>query len=194
VLGSHCCCRVKPSVLLWPVCLLTLLGLLSKLLSVPYLPLCYNGCHGLGIVDNDELNSYLNCCSHRREYRIWGRGRKRKPSRRQRELYTAYVLGQGVSPVFVAADYLSAFVRLSCKARTFFICLHGGVVSSIDTVCSSWRRYSAKPSQWLLFRLYRQKPERSLLGLSLEAYWLPALLPGQRSHSLLLLRVPEPIR
>ena len=59
------------------------------------------------------------------------------------------MLGKGVSPVFVASDYLSAFVRLSCKARTFFICLHGGVVSSIDAVCPSWRRYSVKPSQLL---------------------------------------------
>jgi len=50
------------------------------------------------------------------------------------------VLGKGVSPVFVASDYLSAFVRLSCKARTFFICLYGGVVSSIDAVCSIQRQ------------------------------------------------------
>ena len=48
--------------------------------------------------------------------------------------------------MFVASDYLTAFVRLSCKARAFFICLHGGVVSSIDAVCLSWRRYSVKPS------------------------------------------------
>ena len=27
-------------------------------------------CHGLGIVDTNELNSYLDYCSHRREYRI----------------------------------------------------------------------------------------------------------------------------
>jgi len=33
-------------------------------------------CHGLRIVDNDELNSYLNYCSHRREYRIWRRKEK----------------------------------------------------------------------------------------------------------------------
>ena len=53
---------------------------------------------------------------------------------------------RGVSPVFVASDYLTALVRLSCKARTFFIRLHGGVFSSTDAVCSSWRRYSVKPS------------------------------------------------
>jgi len=94
--------------------------------------------HGLGIVDNNEQisYSYLNYCSHRREYRIWGR-RKGESSRRQRELYTACVLGKG----------LVLCLLLSCKARAFFICLHGGVVSSINAVCPSWRRYSVKPSQ-----------------------------------------------
>ena len=37
-------------------------------------------CHGLGIVDSNELNSYLDYCSYRREYRIWGRKGKRNPS------------------------------------------------------------------------------------------------------------------
>jgi len=35
-------------------------------------------CHGLGIVDNNELNSNLDYCSHRREYPIWRRKKKRK--------------------------------------------------------------------------------------------------------------------
>jgi len=110
-------------------------------------------CHGLGIVDNNGLNSYLVYCSHRREYRIWGRRRKRKSSRRQRELYTACVLGKEVSPVFIASGYLSGFVRLSCKVRAFFICSHGGVVSSIDAVCPSWRRYSVKLSHGWIHRV-----------------------------------------
>jgi len=137
----------------------------------------------LGIVDNDELNSYLNYCSHRREYRIWGRRRKRKPSRRQRELYTAYVLGQGVSPVFVAADYLSAFVRLSCKARTFFICLHGGVVSSIDTVCSSWRRYSVKPSHLSQTSLTEYPRASRPMSSANERHWIPFTLLSIASNT-----------
>ncbi|OJJ86839.1 uncharacterized protein ASPGLDRAFT_44722 [Aspergillus glaucus CBS 516.65] len=37
-------------------------------------------CHGLGIVDNNELNSYLDYCSHQREYRIWREKKKRNLS------------------------------------------------------------------------------------------------------------------
>ena len=37
-------------------------------------------CHGLGIVDTNELNSYLNYCSHRREYQIWREKHKRNLS------------------------------------------------------------------------------------------------------------------
>ena len=54
---------------------------------------------------------------------------------------------KGISPVFIASDYMTVFARLSCIARAFFIRLHGGVVSSIDAVCSSWHRYNVKPSQ-----------------------------------------------
>jgi len=56
------------------------------------------------------------------------------------------VLRKGVNHVFVASGYLTAFARLSFKARARFICLHGGVANSIDVVFPSWRRYSVKPS------------------------------------------------
>jgi len=44
-------------------------------------------------------------------------------------------------------------------------------------------------SVWAL----QAKAREISLGPFLGAYWLPALLPGQLSHSLLLLRVPGPI-
>jgi len=44
-------------------------------------------CHGLGIVDNNELNSYLDYCSHRREHRIWGRKEGKQSTYRKRGLY-----------------------------------------------------------------------------------------------------------
>ena len=67
-------------------------------------------CHGLGIVDNNELNSYLDYCSHRLEYRIREK-EERENHLVDRKSYIQHVCLEEVSPVFVAPDYLTAFVR-----------------------------------------------------------------------------------
>ena len=50
----------------------------------------------LGIVNNNELNSYLDYCSHLREYRIWGR---KSISFCRRKNYVQMYTWKGVSPV-----------------------------------------------------------------------------------------------
>lgn len=71
-------------------------------------------CHGLGIVDDNEVNSYLDYCSHQREYRIWGEKKKRNLSTVRMGFYLSGVVALTLS-LFACPD--KAFVDANLLRR-----------------------------------------------------------------------------
>jgi len=70
-------------------------------------------CHGLGIVDSNELNSYLDYCSYRREYRIWGRKGKRNPSIGRKGVLS---IGRATALILCLFVRAAAFVDIGINA------------------------------------------------------------------------------
>ena len=99
-------------------------------------------CHGLGIVDINELNSYLNYCSHRREYRIWREKKKRNLS-----------MGKGV------------FIHDLCDHAKCFLCLLAWWRLLISATEAALSRRGVEPSHilpkkisFLRFMLHTKSP------------------------------------
>ena len=74
-----------------------------------------NACHGFGLVDITKWYSYLNQCSHRREYRIWGRRRNGNLSRRR--LISIDICAMRLKPLF--AQIACMDVAAVCLYRLF---------------------------------------------------------------------------